>query len=234
MAKRSKRAVGDATRAIGYLRVSTSEQALGPEAQRAAIESWAARAGVEIVSWHADLGVSGGAAIEDRPALLAALAALEEQGAGVLAVAKRDRLARDVMAAAMIERLAERAGARVASAAGEGTEGDDPASVLMRSMIDAFAQYERAMIRARTRAALAVKKQRGERVGHAPIGKQVAADGRTLEVRAEEARAIELMRALRAEGLTLREIAEELTSRGVTPRGSRWHATTIQRALRAA
>ena len=106
-----------------------------------------------MVAWHVDQGVSGAAAVADRPGLLAALAALREHGAGVLVVAKRDRLARDVMAAAMVDRLTCDAGARVLSAAGEGTESDDPAAVLMRRMVDAFAEYERALIAARTRAA---------------------------------------------------------------------------------
>ncbi len=42
---------GDATKAIGYIRVSKEEQNLGPEAQQAAINAWAARSGVKIVAW---------------------------------------------------------------------------------------------------------------------------------------------------------------------------------------
>jgi DNA invertase Pin-like site-specific DNA recombinase len=55
------------------LRASTDRQDLSPGAQRAAIERWAAGAGVAVVAWHEDLGVSGGTALEDRPGLLAAL-----------------------------------------------------------------------------------------------------------------------------------------------------------------
>ena len=58
---------GDPAVAVAYLRVSTDEQRLGPDAQRAAIEVWAARAGVRVASWHCDQGVSGGAAIDARP-----------------------------------------------------------------------------------------------------------------------------------------------------------------------
>jgi DNA invertase Pin-like site-specific DNA recombinase len=36
--------------------------------------------------------------------------------------------------------------------------------MLMRGLVDLFAQYERALIRSRTKAALAVKKGRGERL----------------------------------------------------------------------
>lgn len=218
--------------AVAYLRVSTEEQSLGPDAQRAAIASWAARAGVEVVSWHEDR-VSGAAAIEERPGLLQALDALETHGAGVFVVAKRDRLARDVMLAAMTERLVERAGARVVSAAGEGTESDDPTSVLMRSIIDAFAQYERAVIRSRTRSALAVKRARGELTGNAPLGMR-AVEGR-LQVDERETEALAAIRSLRSQGYSLRAIASELESRGIYNRaGRRWHAEAVARALRAA
>lgn len=231
----ARRPAPNALRAVAYLRVSTDEQALGPEAQRAAIEAWAARAGVAIVAWHLDQGVSGGAALDRRPALLAALDGLETTGAGLLVVAKRDRLARDVVLAAMIERLAARTGARVVSAAGEGSDdGDDPSALLMRRMVDAFAEYERALIRARTRAALAVKSARGERVGQVPFGFRVAADGVALERDEGEQAALATIRALRLDGLSFERIAAELNTRGVPARGARWHKTTVVRLAREA
>jgi DNA invertase Pin-like site-specific DNA recombinase len=72
-----------------------------------------------------DAGTSGSLAIEDRPVLVDAVAVLRR--GDVLLVAKRDRLRRDVIAVAMIERLIATRGARIVSAAGEGTESDDPA-----------------------------------------------------------------------------------------------------------
>ena len=79
-----RRPVTDSRSAVAYLRVSTDEQHLGPEAQRAAIVAWAAREGVNVVAWHTDAGVSGAAEIAKRPALLAALADLRAHRAGVL------------------------------------------------------------------------------------------------------------------------------------------------------
>ena len=52
--------IGDPNVVVAYVRVSTDEQKIGPEAQRAAIEAWARAAGVQVVAWHEDLGVSGG------------------------------------------------------------------------------------------------------------------------------------------------------------------------------
>lgn len=229
MTRRRRSPPGDPARAVAYLRASTDRQDLSPGAQRAAIERWAAGAGVVIVAWHEDLGVSGGTALEDRPGLLAALDGLDAARAGTLVVAKRDRLARDVLTAALVERLCERKGARVVAADGV-ANGDGPEAALMRSLLDAFAQYERALIRARTRAALAVKKARGERTGGVPLGSSVGADGRLSADRAEAA-AVARARALRAEGRSLREIAAALDAEGHQPRGKRWHVQTLARVV---
>jgi DNA invertase Pin-like site-specific DNA recombinase len=210
---------------IGYVRVSTDDQALGPEAQRAALEAWAVRNGASLVAVFEDLGVSGGAPLDKRPGLLAAVDALADHGADALIVAKRDRLARDTMAAAMIERLADRAGARIVSADGVG-DGDGPESLLMRRIVDAFAEYERALIRGRTRAALAAKKARGERAGEVPFGCRLADDGRTLEADAGEAAVVDAVRELRAAGLSIRGIAAELDRRGFRSRAGKPLAPT--------
>jgi len=81
-----------------------------------------------------------------------------------------------------------------------------------------------------TISALAVKKGRGERTGSVPYGYALAADGIHLEIDPGEARAVALVRALRAEGLTLRAIGERLAAEGLRPRGGdRWHPDTIAR-----
>ena len=224
------------SRAIGYRRVSTAEQAgsgLGLDAQQAAIAAGAARLGLPLADTFTDAGISGGLPLEQRPALLAALDAI---GKGdVLIVAKRDRLGRDMLNVAMFERLAERKGARIVSAAGEGTDTNDPTSRLMRQIVDCFAEYERAIIRARTRAALAVKKARGERVGGIPFGSQLAADGRTLEPDADEQRALGLLRELRAAGYTFRAVADELNRHGFRSRtGGPWVRQSVHMLARTA
>jgi Resolvase, N terminal domain len=85
---------------------------------------------------------------------------------GVLLVANHDRIGRlEPMTMAMIERAVQRKGGRIVSAAGEGTENDDPSSILMRRMVDALAEYERLVIKARTKATLGSKRKRGEKTG---------------------------------------------------------------------
>ena len=220
----------DQVRAVAYLRVSTEDQALGPEAQRAAIEGWAARQGVQVLSWHLDQGVGGATPIEDRPGLLAALRDLEDLEAGLVVVAKWDRLARDIMVAAMVERMVERVGARIVSADGVGV-GDGPEAALMRAMVQAFAAYERALIRTRTSAALRALRAKGQRAGEVPLGYRLAEDGKGLLEDVGEVEAIDQARNLRAEGLSYRRIAAEMDRRGLRPRGTKWHAMTVSRMV---
>lgn len=226
-----RRAPTDPTIAVAYLRVSTEDQSLGPEAQRAAITRWATTNGVRVVAVYEDLGVSGGTSIEDRPGLLAAVDALRQHGAGLLVVAKRDRLARDVIICAMIERLAQRVGAKVVSADGTGN-GDGPEAALMRSIIDAFGAYERALIRSRTKSALAVKRARGERTSRfAPYGYLIGPDGKMLVALPAEQEVVTRIRVMHATGLSFSEIARRLGSDGA--RGTRWFASSVAAIVRA-
>jgi DNA invertase Pin-like site-specific DNA recombinase len=213
-------------RAIAYLRVSTDQQAesgLGLEAQEAAVRSAASRLRLDVARLFMDGGTSGKLGIEDRPVLLEAVADLRR--GDVLLVAKRDRIGRDVIAVAMIERLVIKRGASIVSAAGEGTgSGDDPSALLMRRLIDSFAEYEAALIATRTRSALAAKRRRGERVSRfAPYGFRFAGDGRTVEPEPNEQSILGRIRDARAAGVSFPRIARELNQDGLYTRsGSPW------------
>ena len=210
--------------AIAYVRVSTEDQRLGPEAQRAAIEQWAKREKVTVAAWHTDQGVGGGIDLEDRPGLLNALGDLREHRAGLLLVARRDRLARDVHVAIVIERAIGREGARVVSADGAGN-GVGPADEFMKTVINAAAAYERALIRARTRAALQAKRARGFRAGEVPFGFVADDEGRLAPCEGE-LRVLDHVRLLRDEGHSLRAIVRACLSFGYTSRSGRPLALT--------
>lgn len=223
MGKRN--APGNPKVAVAYVRVSTEEQSLGPQAQRDAVARWAASHGVQVAAVFEDAGVSGGTAMEKRPALLAALGALREHGAGLLVAAKRDRIARDPMITALIEQAAGRSGAVVSTADGA-SDGAGPEGALMRGIVDVFAAYERGVIRSRTRAALCVKKTRGERVGAVPYGFQLAADGVHLVENQAEQAVMTQVRDLRCAGLSLRGVVTECERRGLASRSGRPFALT--------
>lgn len=222
-------------RAVGYLRVSTDQQAdsgLGLEAQREAVHKTAARMGLPLADVFTDAGLSGALDLENRPSLFAAVEGLKR--GDVLIVAKRDRLGRDLVGVAMIERQITRKGARIVSAAGEGTEGTDAGAMLQRQILDVFAEYERRLIGQRTKAALQSKRARGERAGNVPFGYQLAADGQRLEPCNAEREVLAILAELREAGYTLREIAAELNAQGFTTRrGTPWRHQYVASALAA-
>jgi DNA invertase Pin-like site-specific DNA recombinase len=218
-------------RAVGYLRVSTDEQGasgLGISAQLQAVQGLAQRLNVEIVSVHADEGISGGASVEARPGLLAAIDAL--QPGDLLLAHKRDRVARDIVIAALAEKLVQRRGARLVTT--DAPDDDSPAAVLMKQILDAFGQFERALIRQRTLNAMSMGRAKGRRIGHVPWGKRLANDGRHLEPNPEELAVLAEIHRLRNRGFALFSIAEELNARGWRNRQGRpWQPTFVAQLL---
>ncbi len=108
----------------------------------------------------------------------------------------------------------------------------------MRRIVDAFAEYERLVIKARTRSALDAKRRRGERAGQVPHEEVVVDDGRRskkgglpcalVDDEAEAAVIVE-MRALSSAGWSLRRIARELDARGIRPKSGRpWSHSSIR------
>lgn len=220
---------------IVYRRVSTDEQnnsGNGLNAQLDACVLWAKNNSADVYADFAD-SISGASSIEKRDGLMAAINELDN--GDILLVAKRDRLGRDPLVLAMIESTVARAGAKIVSAAGEGTESDEPSAILMRRMIDAFSEYERLIIKSRTKAALAAKKSRKERTGSIPFGFNLAADGVHLIENETEQQILDEVKHLRGAGLGLTAIAKNLALRGFVARnGKTFSATQISRIAKAA
>ncbi len=80
--------------AVAYLRIGREEQAGLFEKQRAAIEAWAAKHGVTIVSWHEEIGSAGRPLAERGVLREAILAAREHEPIAFLLVDAWDRVAR--------------------------------------------------------------------------------------------------------------------------------------------
>lgn len=219
---------------IGYIRVSTDQQAdsrLGLDAQQNACQNYAEKIGQQLHALFSDEGLSGSLSLEKRPGMLDAISALKR--GDVLIVAKRDRLGRDPLVVAMIESAVTRKGARIISATGEGTENDDPSSILMRRMIDAFSEYERLIIGARTKSALSVKKNRGERVGHIPFGFKISQDG--VKLLPDECEQITLasMENILATGKSIRDAAKLMNEMQMFNRGgAKWNHASLHRVAR--
>jgi DNA invertase Pin-like site-specific DNA recombinase len=217
---------------IAYIRVSTSKQGrsgLGIEAQRDALNRFAAAEDFEIARELVEIETGSGAdALDRRPQLAAALAEARRRKCPV-AVAKLDRLSRDV--AFISGLMAERVQFIVAELGAD----VDP---FILHLFAALAEKERAMIATRTRDALARAKAKGIKLGNPKISqaRQAAAEAVGANANRHAANVVPIIRDIQRAGATsLRAIAEALNARGVsTARGGRWQAQTVANVLERA
>lgn len=222
-------------RAIIYSRFSPRrdpEKCESCERQAENCRTYAAAHGLEVAGEYQDQALSGSE--EDRPGLWQAIAALRR--GDVLLVFKLDRLARDVYLSHVIERSVRKQKATILSVSGEGTWQDAPGDVLQRQILQAFAEYERKVIAARTKAAMLKYQAAGRRMScRTPYGWQrdPTDDKRLVEHAAEQAvikRALEL----RQQGLGARKIARALEAEKAPRRGRFWDHAQVQRMLKRA
>lgn len=219
--------------AIGYIRVSTEQQAdegVSLEAQKSKIKSWCDLNDYKLIAIYEDAGISGAVQIDKRPGLLSAMAEVKNCNADALIVVKRDRLARDRMVAGMVEQIVSKQGAKVLTTDGGGN-GDTAEDMLMRGMQDLFAEYERLLISFRTKTALAHKKANGEKYAPVPFGyKEI--EGKLEAVKKETQLVAEII-SRRAAGATLRSIADWLNDKGIIGKqGGKWHASSVSYVLK--
>ncbi len=216
--------------AIAYYRVSTQRQGrsgLGLEAQRTAVEQFAASNGMSIAGVYTEVETGKGAdALDRRPQLAAALAVARQQRCPVI-VAKLDRLSRDVAFIAGL--MASRVPFIVAEL---GTDADP----FMLHLYAALAEKERRMISDRTKAALASRKINGLKLGNPTNAAMAAAKGRQISVREANRFAqavLPIIEAIQCSGITsLRGLAIALNNRGVrTARNGRWQVSNVRNVL---
>lgn len=213
-------------RYIAYYRVSTNKQGasgLGLEAQRSAVQAFV-RSEADILAEYTEIE-SG--KTNTRAQLHAAIQQAQQEQA-VLVIAKLDRLSRN---AGFIFALRD-SGVEFVCA-------DMPdANTLTIGIFATLAQYERELISARTKAALAAKKAQGVRLG-SPQNLTDAAREKSKQIRKEQARANERNRiakhfacTLRLLGKSLRKIAEELNTSGLrSSRGGKFYGSTVKHLL---
>lgn len=216
---------------VAYERVSTARQGrsgLGLEAQRKAIDDFAAGRGAEVVARFTEVE-SGGR--NDRPELDKALQLARLTGA-TLVIAKLDRLSRN--AAFLLTLQAS----SVRFLAVDMPEAND----LTVGIMALVAQQEREAISRRTKDALAAAKARGvklgnpngaaalRRAGKGGVALREAVKGNADAFARSLAPVIENIRAERQ--TSLRAIAAELNARGIrTRQGGRWHVSTVSNLL---
>jgi DNA invertase Pin-like site-specific DNA recombinase len=212
-------------KAFGYLRVSGRGQLRGDgfPRQLQAVQGYAKANKLQIAQVYREEGVSGKNDLEHRPALQQLLEALHSDGVRLVLVEKLDRLARDLMVQESIIADFQRSGFEIRSVAEPDLCSDDPSRTLIRQVLGAFSQYERAMIVLKLRGARQrMKAKTGRCEGRLPFGSQPG-----------EAAIIVRMEALRAAGESYQGIADALQLEGLSPRlASVWNPIVINRILR--
>ena len=220
-------------KAIGYVRVSTQGQVddgVSLEAQKARIEAWCLANDYNLVDVFVDAGISG-KDTANRPGLQMALDAVE-QGAALVAYSL-SRLTRSTKDMLQLSDALERKSADLVSLT-ERIDTTSAAGKMVFRMLAVLNEFERDLVSERTKAALAHKKAKGERVGTLPYGFCLASDG-TLNPEPTEKAILAKIEQLREAGYSLRAIADQLNSDGIlTRRGSPWRHQYIDNLLRAA
>jgi DNA invertase Pin-like site-specific DNA recombinase len=216
--------------AVAYYRVSTRQQhrsGLGIEAQRATVQRFAEAEQINIIAEFVEAESGKGAdALDRRPRLAAALAAARKAKCSVL-VSKLDRLSRNVAFIAGL--MSQRVPFMVADLGRDA----DP---FMLHLYAALAEKERRLISERTKAALAIRKATGSKLGN-PINIREAGNiGRAALAAAADDHArglLPLLRTVRNEGsTTLAAITTSFNSRRIpTARGARWHVSSVANLL---
>ncbi len=216
---RTPKTPSDPARMVGYVRVSTDDQAdsgLGLAAQRVAVTAEAERRGWTLVAVHED-ALSGKSL--DRPGLAAALAAVDGGEAAGIVVAKLDRLSRSLKDFADLMARAQSRGWNLV-ALDLGVDLSTPSGEFMAGVMASAAQWERRIIGQRTKDALAVKRAQGVRLGRPTVLAP------TLVAR--------IRRAHRA-GKGWSAIARALNEEGVPTAhgGCRWYPSTVRAVYQA-
>jgi DNA invertase Pin-like site-specific DNA recombinase len=211
-------------KAFSYLRVSGKAQVTGDgfPRQRQAIKTYSAQHGYRIAHEYRDEGVSGAIETMDRPAWQAMKQALLSDGVRVVIIERLDRLARDLMVQETAIGDLQKAGFTLISVMEPDLMATEPTRVMIRQILGAVAQHDKANIVIKLRAARdRMKAKTGRCEGRKPFGHY---DG--------ESEVLAQMQDLRKQGMGYDAIARHLNGHGVATRGrGQWHGWAVNQIL---
>lgn len=220
--------------AVGYVRVSTLEQAsegVSLDAQRDKLRAYCKFNGIKLIDIAADEGVSGGTL--ERPGLQHALGMLKRGRANTLVVMKLDRLTRSVRdLCALVDSYFGQERYHLLSVCGMVNTHNAAGRMMMLNLAN-YAQFEREIISERTYEAMQQLKAQGVKMGGSPYGyefSQVLDDKgrRTLVPHAGEQAMIARMATLHAGGVGFTDIARQFNAEGLRARrGGEWHGRVV-------
>jgi DNA invertase Pin-like site-specific DNA recombinase len=217
-------------KAIGYIRVSTDEQAkegMSLENQEDKIRAYCKLKDFELIEILKDAGIS--AKNLQRPGAQKVIEMAQTKMVDAVVVYKLDRMFRSTVDALETTKRFDTWGVSFHSI----EETLDTKSALGRfffTLTAALAEMERGIIGERTRDVLQRKKQNGEVYGHVPFGYK-RFKGRLLANRAEQ-EIVKKVLDLRDKGLNFSRISRELNKLGLkTKKGSQWYPQTVKNII---
>ncbi len=218
---------------VGYVRVSTSEQAqagFSIDAQRARIELFAqvSRDFHPVDAYLVDDGFSGSNL--ERPAMMELLGKIKRREVAAVYVTKLDRLSRNLRDILELLDLCQQTNTALLSAS-ESLDTSSAVGRMVVHLLGTFAEFERGRISERTSDVLGFRRRSGKRYSKfPPFG--YAYENDALVAVPDELEALAEMQTMRASGHTYRAIAEMLDARGVRPhRATKWTAGSISAVL---
>jgi DNA invertase Pin-like site-specific DNA recombinase len=223
---------GERIKALAYVRTSSAAN-VGTDKdsetrQRVAIEGFAKRTGYEVVDWFADPAVSGADAIEARPSFSTILARIAGNGVSTIIVETASRFARDLIVQETGYRLLRDQGITlIASDSPEAFLDDTPTAVLIRQVLGAVSQFEKAMLVSKLKGAR-------ERKAKALGVKTIVGRKGLVETRPEVVALAKQLRRRRPKGgqRSFREVSAELERQGfVTRTGKPYAANAVARMV---
>jgi DNA invertase Pin-like site-specific DNA recombinase len=212
-------------KAIAYYRTSSAAN-VGDDKdsltrQRLAVMAYAKQAGYTIVEEFYDAAVSGADPLDERAGFSEALRRIASNGVKTIIVETASRFARDLIVAETgFRRLRDAGITLIAADAPNSFLDDTPTSAFIRQVLAAVQQLDRSMTVAKLRGARQRKRATGVKV-----------EGRKSHAEKAPA-AVARAKALRASGLTLKSITQQMTIEGFkTASGSPYHMTAIGKML---
>lgn len=183
--------------AVGYRRVSTRDQlnnGTSFDEQREELQGFCSSHSIDLLAVYEDGGKSGELGLSQRPGLSEAISTCINKKCTYLVVTAFDRYARNTMEHLMIEQILKENGIQLLSIREEAVCNDSPEASLMRTILAAFNEYEKMLIKIRCQTGIISKANSGIKpTGQAPLGyKRVYVDGKSngFTVENEEAKTV--------------------------------------------
>jgi DNA invertase Pin-like site-specific DNA recombinase len=193
--------------------------------QQEAVRAYAVAHDLQIVHEYYDAAISGADPVDSRPGFADMLAYMLSNGARTIIVECANRFARDLIVQETGYQALKAKGIElIAADSPDSFVSDTPTADLIRQILGAVAQFDKATL---------VHKLRGARDRRsAALGRRIEGNPNWKPV---PVAAVEAAKAARGRGLTLRAVSAELAAAGfLSPSGRQYGPESVKRMLEAA